>query len=441
MPLIPYAPKNEKCATQNAALTVALGFYVCVSIWSLCGALGYGGHHLSLDPQAIAYALMAVVVFSLALALFAFAPFSFGFFLSFYLYNVTFGYLWLSWFTDLDYDRLEARLSAVTSAIAFAIPALFLSIELPACRLSRSNFERLLLMLLALAVGTILWSATYSFRFITFSEMDEARKALAFPRPLAYSLGIFGSSVLPFAFACFVLLGSYWRASFALFLLMLLFPITLNKSAFFSPFWLVALAILSRLVDTRMTVVLSRLLPALGGVVLLAFFGEQARLYFDVVNFRMLTIPSNATNLYYDFFSTHQLTHFCQISFLKLLIGCPYADQLGVVMHNTYGLGNFNASLLATEGIASVGVLFAPFALFVCGLLIAAANAMAKGLPDRFVLLSGALLAQTLTDVPLTTGLLTHGGALLFLLWYLTPRDLFDRSRELRDPSAVRLGD
>jgi hypothetical protein len=29
--------------------------------------------------------------------------------------------------------------------------------------------------------------------------------------------------------------------------------------------------------------------------------------------------------------------------------------------------------------------------------------------------------------VPLTTTLLTHGAVLLFLLWYITPRGIFER--------------
>ena len=37
-----------------------------------------------------------------------------------------------------------------------------------------------------------------------------------------------------------------------------------------------------------------------------------------------------------------------------------------MVMEEAYGLGNFNASLFATEGIASVGPLFAPVTAFAC---------------------------------------------------------------------------
>ena len=47
-----------------------------------------------------------------------------------------------------------------------------------------------------------------------------------------------------------------------------------------------------------------------------------------------------------------------------------------------------------------------------------------------FVLISAALLPQTFLNVPFTTSLLTHGAGLLFLLWYIMPRTMFDREIE-----------
>jgi hypothetical protein len=142
----------------------------------------------------------------------------------------------------------------------------------------------------------------------------------------------------------------------------------------------------------------------------------------------MVAIPSVAMDVYNDFFSSHELTHFCQISFLKPVMHCPYQDQLSVVMNGAYPFGYFNASLFATEGIASVGRLFAPVATFVCGLVIALGNRLSAGLPAEFILISGAILPQAFLNVPLTTVLLTHGAGILFLLWYVTPRSLFQQT-------------
>ena len=142
----------------------------------------------------------------------------------------------------------------------------------------------------------------------------------------------------------------------------------------------------------------------------------------------MIAIPSIAMDVYNDFFSKHELTYFCQIWILKPFIGCPYQDPLSIVMLNNYPFGgNFNASLFATEGVASVGLLFAPVSAFACGLVVALGNRLSAGLPPSFVLVSGAILAQILLNVPLSTVLLSHGAGLLFLLWYITPRSMFEQ--------------
>jgi hypothetical protein len=183
--------------------------------------------------------------------------------------------------------------------------------------------------------------------------------------------------------------------------------------------------LIAKVFEARMAVILSLVAPMLAGLVLFAMFEAHAALFFSTVNFRMIAIPSVAMDVYNDFFSRHELTYFCQISFLKTSMHCPYQEQLSIIMERTYKLGNFNASLFATEGIASVGLWFAPAATFVCGLVIALGNRLSAGLPAGFILVSGAILPQALLNVPLTTALLTHGAAPLFLLWYMTPRAIF----------------
>ncbi len=127
------------------------------------------------------------------------------------------------------------------------------------------------------------------------------------------------------------------------------------------------------------------------------------------------------------FFASHPLTWFCQISVLKPLTHCPYQDPLAVVMQNTYGFGNLNASLFATEGVASVGIYLAPLAALVSGLVLALGNRASAGLPPRFVLMSAGVLPQVLLNVPLSVAMLTHGTVILFLLWYVTPHGLFEQ--------------
>jgi hypothetical protein len=245
------------------------------------------------------------------------------------------------------------------------------------------------------------------------------------PRLLLYALGIISYSLLPFTFAGFLARKKYWAAICALILLLCLYPVTLSKMTLFAPFWLVGVLILSRLFPARIATVLSLLLPVAGTLVLVSVFKHWAVQPYTNISFRMIAIPSAALDVYSDFFSTHELTHFCQISFLKQLAHCPYQEPLALVMAREYGLGNFNASLFATEGIASVGFYLAPVSALVCGLVVAIGNRLSSGLPPAFVLVSGAMLPQSLINVPLSITLLSNGGALLFLLWHITPRSVF----------------
>jgi hypothetical protein len=144
--------------------------------------------------------------------------------------------------------------------------------------------------------------------------------------------------------------------------------------------------------------------------------------FFKVINIRMFAIQSSALDVYNSFFSTHPHTYFCQVTFLKRVMACPYDEPLSVVMQNTYTMGYMNSSLFATEGVASVGLWLAPVSALACGTVIAFVNYASSGLPPRFILLSSGLMPQILTNTPLTTSLLTHGLAILVLLWWVTPR-------------------
>jgi hypothetical protein len=382
--------------------------------------------HIFYDPARLAGAITVVAAFALVSYLFIIADFSFGYFLGFYFYTMVLGYLWLNCFSDLNYNHRLSGLSAAASTVVFLIPALFVSSPVrQRFTISPKVFDHFLTLSLVLAAATIAISSTYNFRLVSIGRIYEFRADLEFPRLLNYWIGMTSNALLPFAFGCFVVRRSYWRAGITLVLLLLFYPITLSKLAFFTPAWLLVMTLLLKVCEARATVILSLFLPMLLGVILIAVFNIVAVPYLELVNFRMIATPSNAMDIYNHFFFHHDLTYFCQIRILKPLLGCPYQEQLSIVMARAYELGNFNASLFSTEGIASVGPLFAPVTVFACALVIAFANRLSAGLPPRFILISSAALPQILLNVPLTTTLLSHGAALLFLLWYITPRAFF----------------
>jgi hypothetical protein len=270
-------------------------------------------------------------------------------------------------------------------------------------------------------------ASLYHFKLASLGQMYEFRDQLRYPTVIRYLIGIVPNALLPVAFASYMAIRRYHMAAIALLLFPLFYPVTLSKLAFFSPAWVVAVWVASKLFEARVATVLSLFVPiAVGMVVVSITLKPPLYLYFDIVNIRMIATPSAAMNVYNEFFATHPLTHFCQITIVKTLFGCHYQEPLGVVMQNAYGWGNFNASLFATEGIASVGLYLAPVAALACGLVVAIGNKASAGLPPSFVLISGSILPQIFLNVPLTVAMITHGTAVLFLIWYITPRSIFE---------------
>lgn len=433
---------DRQLIRNRLGLQLLIGLHIVASCISLVFISQiYPQYHILYASAGLPGAVAIMTAFALLSVLFIFAEFSFGYFIGYYFYMMITGYLWLNHFSEFNYNHLLAGFSAAASAAAFLLPALFICS--PARQIwkpSSAALDLILHAILLLAVVTCAIGASYNFKILTperatslSSDIYTFRDTLKFPTILNYLIGIVSGVLLPFAFACFLEQKRLWHAAAVLVVLLLFHPITLNKLALFSPAWIVAIALLARLVEARLAVALSLLAPLFIGIVLVTLLKinaiptQAAIPYFSLVNFRMIAIPSMAMDYYNEFFSKNDLTYFCQITFLKRLVSCPYQETLGLVIYNAFGIGgNFNASLFATEGIASVGVIFAPLSALACGLVIALGNRLAAGLPPRFILVSGAILPQVLLNIPFTVSLLTHGAGILFLLWYVTPRAMFE---------------
>lgn len=410
---------------------------LCAHIVASCLSLAYAIDHfpgiVAFDDSKIVIAIAIVAPFALVSLLFAIGRFSFGYVVGFYFYTMILGYLWLVDFSVLTYNHSLAIASIFISALTFLVPALFITKPIPQrLPLSIQGFDRLSFAILILSAAIVVVGAIYNFKPVDLSKMYEFRAQLDFPLPLRYAIGISSTVLLPYVFACFLTRRRYGPAIIPLVLMLFFYPVTLTRLALFAPFWLMFLALLSVLVETRTAAILSLFLPISAGVAIVvltnadmfpAYPGWQ---YFGTVNSRMIAMPSIALEVYNNFFANHALTHFCQINVLKHVLACRYDEPLSVVLSKAYPLGAFNASLFATEGIASVGLALAPLSALACGLVIGLANRLSSGLSPRFILLSAGLVPQVLLNVPLSVTLVTNGAAILFLLWYITPRALFE---------------
>jgi hypothetical protein len=420
---------------------------LCLHVAACCWSLVYAAESftgiITFDKAHLLLALMSVAPFAIVSILFAISRFSFGYFLGFYFYTMILGYLWFIEFSQLHYDHPLAWISIFLSGLAFLAPALFITspvhqrMVLSACAL-----DRLLSLILILGAIVVAVGASYNFRLANLADIYKFREGIELPTLLRYAIGIISNALLPFSFACFVARGSRWSAGIALLLILLFYPITLTKTALFAPFWLLFLTLLSRAFEIRTAVILSLFLPISCGIALkllnelgVAPYALESQ-YFGAVNSRMIAMPSVALEVYNNFFWTHDLTHFCQINVLKYFVDCPYDEQLSILMSKAYDQGAFNASLFATEGIASVGPMLAPLSALGCGLVVALANRLCSGLPPKFILLSGGILPQIFLNVPLSTTLLSNGAAVLFLLWYVTPRALEEDNQATNEGSG-----
>lgn len=372
---------------------------------------------------APADALIATALALIPLPLFVMARFSFGYIVGLWMYGMVAGFIFLSYSTRLEYDHSQARISALLCLISFLLPALFLRFKIPLFSINPRAMNALMICALVVSAAVVAASAMYGFRIAGFLESLAMREEVTRPRLLNYLSGIISGAVLPFCFAYFALNRQVTLSVIAAGLLLAFFPVLLNKTVLLAPAWLVFVLALYAIFRPKTATALSMIMPIIiGAAGYYIVASELGYMAFGYINFRMIAIPSIAFDHYSHFFSTHPHTNFCQINFVRLFTECPYNEQLGAILKREYNLGNFNGSLFATEGIASVGPVFAPIATLVCGIIIGLGNVASERLSPALIAVSSGVLVQALMNVPLSTVMLSNGGGALFFLWLTSPR-------------------
>jgi hypothetical protein len=381
---------------------------------------------INYDKDLLWNAIFGVAASALVISvIFARANFSFGYFAGLYFSTSILGYVWLSYFSQFPYDHQVARISAVVSLITFLIPALWSPSHVKRRSLPRRYFLWIPPSILFVSAIVLAWALFYGWALASLSDASDVRSALLPETPTLqrYAIGILTGALLPFAFACYFFSRKWILAAIALCLIFGFYPVTLSKIVVLSPMVMIFFWLLAWVFGARVATILSMTIPTVVG--LIAFVGFDKIIPLRLINLRFMAVPASALDHYNDFFSSHGLTYFCQMSFVKHMFGCTYDEPLSILMERAYHLGNYNASLFSTEGLASVGARFAPIATFCCGLIFALGNWASQKLPPIFVLVSGSIIVIILLNVPLSTTLVTNGGAFLLLLWYVTPTEFF----------------
>ena len=366
-----------------------------------------------------AEAILGTAVMAVFIPAFIAGRFSFGYLVSFALLSAVFGFVWLSFFSAFDYPHAIARWAMIAALAAAMIPLMFQNMPVWRPGLSETAIKRIALLLLASSLAVLIADISYGANL--GNPYGAARNAVTRPALLNYLTGIMIGAVLPYLFAHFASRRQWVQAACVLLFALCFYPVVNNKTVLLLPIWLPFLFWLFGRFTPRLATVLAFLIPMIIGLTAFAVLGaDRDYVVFSAINLRFLAIPSLALDQYADFFAHRDLTRFCQISVVRRVTTCPYGE-LGPALGAIYRDGNFNASFLATEGIASVGLALAPVSALVCGLILSVGSMVSRHLSPRFIAVSSGIAVQAIMNVPLTTSLMSNGIALLFLLWWLTP--------------------
>ncbi|QPF82081.1 hypothetical protein IC762_20080 [Bradyrhizobium genosp. L] len=398
--------------------TIPAFFIASVVSMIACGHV-FPAMHFWRSDSVTAQAVLGTAVMLVFVPAFVAARFSFGYLVAFSLLSAVFGFVWLSFFSAFDYPHTIARWAMIAALAASMIPLLLQNFPLWRPALSEAAWERIVVLLLGASFAVLVGDAFYGVHL--GDPFGAVRSTITRPLLLNYLTGIVIGAVLPYLFAHYATRKRWGLAIGVLLLALCFYPVVINKTVLLLPVWLPFLFWLFGRVSPRQATVLALLIPIIIGLIAFTILLADHRLVlFSAINLRLIAIPSLALDHYADYFAHRELTHFCQISVVHYVTGCRYGE-LGPALAQVYQDGNFNASFLATEGIASVGLALAPLSAFVCGLILSVGSMVSRHLPPRFIAVSSGIAVQAIMNVPLTTGLLSNGIALLFLLWWLTP--------------------
>lgn len=146
--------------------------------------------------------------------------------------------------------------------------------------------------------------------------------------------------------------------------------------------------------------------------------------YKATVNARIFSIPQLALGQYFQFFQTHPTTYLSHVRIIDLLIANPYAESIPhMIGYHYYGEPvGLNLGTWGQDGIAGFGVWGIPFVSLLCGAFFWVMDVASNDLDFRFVLVGIGYMAICFTNLSLFTTMLSGGGLLLLLAFYVLPR-------------------
>lgn len=260
-------------------------------------------------------------------------------------------------------------------------------------------------------------------RLVSFADVYDLRAetgAVETSAAIDYPLSWLSYCFLPFFIARGVLRRNVMDVGWALLGSALIYATTGSKASILMPLIVLGLHVVMG-PGTRF---LLRLLVALAASVLIVILivpDEGALLWIkSIFLMRVLATGGWVISTYYEFFSTNGYTFYTHIGPVNALTGAyPYGElSLGQLIGLQYAgsiEANFNANFWASDGFAALGLAGVPVVTAALGWVFYGINRLSRGYPPRFVALWLAGFWLALLNVPLTTALLSGGGALTLI--------------------------
>lgn len=232
-----------------------------------------------------------------------------------------------------------------------------------------------------------------------------------------------GYIVNPVFFAIFVQRKKWICTAIVIFIQLLLFSVTGNKSFLFAlPFVVVLMWIVTRKNLLACTAI------GLTAIILLGMLSYS--LMHDVwisslFTRRALLVPAQLSFFYYDFFSNNDYTFLSQHRIFRTFLDYPYGRTpphlIGEVYYNSPETGANNG--IVADAYMNFG--FIGFVLWsiLLAIILRIIDSCSRGKNIKIVIGAIAMPVITLTNSALLTCLLTHGLLLALILLYLLPKE------------------
>jgi hypothetical protein len=328
------------------------------------------------------------------------------------------------------WDRLYAELAVVQGSLAGSMTALMWAARLGMAQgAAGQSIRRVSWMLPPLTVVSLLILVVVyreHMRLVSFADVYDLRFEASEVETNAlidYPLLWLSYCFLPFYIARGILRKSLVDLGVAFAGSVLIYATSGAKAALLMPFIIFGVHVASGKAGNLLLRLL--VLLTLGLLLIIVVLPNQGVLLWvkSILLVRVLGTGGWTIATYYDYFSTHGFTFYTHIGPINALTDAyPYGElslgQLIGIEYSGSARANFNANFWASDGFAAAGVAGVPAVTVVlCGVFYAI-NWISRGYSIRFVTLWLCGFWLALLNVPLTTALLSGGGAItLLLLW------------------------